>query len=193
MKDTVQIDFKVSADLLRFLQQPLERKEVENMLFEIDAVKFGADGTMTKAIKSGTADGEVWRPLSDNYYKYKESMLASGESIPNEKVPPKKVISTDIWIRTGKALEWAKTLKGGRLKKVVFRAMGLIKGGLLYSVDQQKIDYLEYPNETRPLIFWYKEDIKGINKAFDKFINVITKRFNKATGKKVKMLSLIGK
>lgn len=192
----IDIKVKISENLANFLNTPLNRKEIENMVLEIDKLKFGESGNLKKSINNQSSPDEMWKPLSEKYLEWKKRML--GQEIKNEPIPPKTVIDTKIWVRTGKALIFTESAgTHSKFKQAEINYKGLYSKGVpLYQVFVNKIDYIKYANEKRPLIEWYAEDVEKIKEIFDKIIGQVKSRFQKATGGKYKDIfevAVIGK
>lgn len=177
----IKMTVKISENMIKFLQVPLNRQDIESAILKIDSLKFGDSGNFLQSINNQSSPESVWAPLSKDYLDWKKAML--GKEITNEIIPPKTVISTRIWIRTGKALKFASTNGlNGLFKAVKIQWHGLYNIAIpLYQVFVKKIDYIIYANENRPLFDWYENDILKINNIFRETIKKIRRRFSKAT------------
>lgn len=145
------------------LETRINEASVRPLIDRLDCYLFGKRGSLAGSIQA-QGRGGAWKPLTDEYYDWKEWML--GDDIPGEPVPPREVISTDIWIRTGKTLEFCQTRGKGRLKTIKIHPANILSGfGPFYEVYLEQIDYPIYANKARPLFEFVPEDEEHINRV----------------------------
>ena len=143
-----------------------------DVIQRIDRWLFGKRGSLARDIKDqGGRGGNVWDELSDRYYDWKEFML--GEEIPGEKIAPKEVISTDIWIRTGKMLEMVQTLGDGRFKTIKSYHGNFFNGAPFIEWYVEKLEYWIYANEQRPLFVFTDDDKQNISRIIHEWLGQI--------------------
>lgn len=115
----------------------------------IDKYKFGPSGL--KAV----IDAQDWEPLSPSYFNWKASHI--GKAIEGEP-RPNVVISTKIWIRTGKVLKAATTVGNKGDKTITLQADPPKYEAIL----DPRLAYYIWAEEKRPLFFWTEDDLKRI-------------------------------
>ena len=160
-RDLFRMEVRIPEDLLgEFRRMATSTRRVRELVERIDRWMFGKNGSLAKSIEMQGRGGRPWKPLSDEYFHYKMEHI--GEPTSGETIPPRDIISTDIWVRTGKFLEFTQTKGKGRLKRIVVKPKAMFEGKPFYEVYVRKIDYWVFANEQRPIAFFTKEDKRGI-------------------------------
>lgn len=148
------------------LERQVEDKDVAELSNRFDRILFGARGSLAQSIKGQSGRGdENWDELSDEYFDWKAGMMVSGETIDNE-TPPNKVISTDIWIRTGKFLQFTKTIGNGKFKKIRVHPELIFKNRAFWEVYTNNVNYWVRADAMRKIAFFTDEDKKKIGSIF---------------------------
>lgn len=174
----LKLKMTCSKGLLDWLKNPVAKDQIEGLADKIDHVYFGEGGILAKDIKNqSSSTGSRWRKLSKPYLDWKTHMMKTGIDT-SDSIPPKKVVSTDIWIRTGKALEVTKTIGSGRLKtmKVNWRNFATAKGSPLIEW-KTNLDYVQVANARRPLFEHSEFSRKKINLVLSGFAAQIKARY----------------
>jgi hypothetical protein len=142
------------------------------LILHIDRWLFGKRGSLARDIKDqGGRVGYAWDELSERYYDWKEFMM--GEEIPGEKIPPKEVVSTDIWVRTGKMLEMVQTTGEGRFKTIKSYHGNFFNGAPFIEWYVEKLEYWVYANEKRPLFVFTDDDKHAISAIIHTWLGLI--------------------
>lgn len=170
--DILRISLTIRAEDIPTLQEMVTPKTGAELINRIDRLLFGAKGSFLKSIKEGGRAGAPWKPLSPEYIAWKRQARTSGLVLKGE-AAPNMVISDKVWIRTGKMLIFAATSGSSGTKKVrMYPERILGGGGPFYEVyvDDSKIPYWVYPNESRQLFKFTDEDQQAAQAVFTEWI-----------------------
>lgn len=168
----LRIDFTVKERDLPKFEELVTPTSATPLIERIDRILFGKKGTFAESIKAGGRGTGAWKPLSYDYFEWKKKMKASGFPVYPYETPPNKVISTDIWIRTGKMLQFTQTVGTAGFKRVKMYPENILKGKPFYEVyvDDKSIPYWEYPNASRKLFEFTPEDQDAAQAVFTEWM-----------------------
>lgn len=180
--DILSINLNIRAEDLPTLQEMVTPKTGAELINRVDRLLFGSKGSFLKSIKEGGRAGAPWKPLSPEYLAWKRQARTSGLLLKNE-APPNTVISDKVWVRTGKVLIFAATSGSSGTKKVCMYPERILGGGPFYEVyiDDAKVPYWVYPNESRQLFKFSDEDQQAAQAVFTEWIQgLMTEALEKA-------------
>lgn len=130
MAQIMTVNWEMSRGLYELMNSEFGVAELEQLGLEIDALYFGESSILANDIKNQGSEpaGGHWKPLSKRYLEWKRKKIMNGEDIKGEGIPPKKVISEQIGVRTGKMREFCQTQRDGRLKRLVINPQNFLTG-----------------------------------------------------------------
>jgi hypothetical protein len=174
--DLLTIDFTFPETVLDAIMLHATPQRIRQLIDRIDRILFGRSGSLAKSIRSGDRPGANpnWKALSPEYREWKARAKKLKTVLPE--APPNVVISTKLWIRTGKIMEFVTTVGESKWKTVKVYTDKLFTGKPFMEiyVNSRLIPYWKYADDRRQLFFFTDEDREKINRIFEEwFISLL--------------------
>lgn len=173
--DTLKLELVLTQGQFASLAETITPKDTEVLAQRFDRWMFGKKGSLSRSIKAQTRDNANWKPLSKRYHEWKVRMKKTKRPIPGEP-PPNIVISDKIWIRTGKVRQFTETTGNGAFKTMRVFPQNLLSGRPFYEVFAKNIQYWQYPDKARRLMFFTDDDKRQMNIIFKNWLDKVVIR-----------------